>query len=112
MRTNTEDLPAIDPLRTYLDILRDALELMKEHQPVAEVTMRGCTTGDLDCGECGFPLTGNVKSELKHSTYRSYHSKQKCKWIRSVAELEAWVRVEEQIKLEADLLDETLERVY
>lgn len=100
MRTNISDLPPIDPTRTHLEILRDALELLKLYQPTRE-TRRG----DYDCAECGFPLTGNVSQNVgKHGEFKDRITGSACAHVRAVAELSAWVRVEEQLAAEIDCL--------
>lgn len=98
MRTDTTELPEIDSSRTHLDILKSALEMLETHQPIHKISYRGCDTGDSDCADCGFPLTGYVKPGLKHNTYLNRYTKQPCNWLRSVAELQAWIRVEESIE--------------
>lgn len=103
VQTNTDDLPPIDPTRSHLDILRGALELLEE-QPTVEVTRRGCTTGDLDCGACGFPLTGSIDPRVgTHSAPTGVaRVTRPCPHLRAVAELSAWVRVEEQLERERE----------
>jgi len=93
----SKEYPDLDSSRDHLDILRDALEILKKHQPVSEVTRRGCTTGELDCAECGFPLNGNVKPGVKHATYIGRLRYESCKYVRAIAELESWIRVEDKI---------------
>jgi hypothetical protein len=102
MRTNTEELPSIDSSRTHLDILKDTLALLIKNQPTSPVFKRGCETGDLDCGVCGFPLTG-AKPGLKHHTYKHHLSNTGgCDWLQCIAELETWIRVEEKLQEEKD----------
>jgi hypothetical protein len=97
MRTDTDDLPPLDPTRSHLDILRNALDMMREYQPTRE-DVHG--QGLSDCAECGFPLDGNVSPNAgPHSQEDPHHLyRGRCKWLVAVAELEAWVRVEEEIE--------------
>jgi hypothetical protein len=98
MRTDTDDLPSIDPSRTHLDVLKDVLRLLEDNQP----TVNGPNDqGYLDCAECGFPLNGNVKPGLVHRTFKDHLARVAgCDHLRAVAELQAWVRVEEQLEHE------------
>ena len=87
----------LDPTRTHLEILRDALDMLKAHPPR---DVRGGDrphSGEVDCAECGFPLTGAAPG-LSHDTYVHHLSRKPCQWVRAVAELEAWIRVEEEIE--------------
>jgi len=103
MRTDTDDLPAIDPARTHLDIIRDVLRMMENYQPTVDGPN---DQGYLDCAECGFPLNGNVKPGLLHSTFKDHLSHVAgCNWLRGIAELQAWVRVEERLEEESESSD-------
>jgi len=97
MRVDTDDLPSIDPNRTHLDILRDVLNLMEEHLPTREDWHQ---QGYRDCSVCGCPLTGPVVPGVQHSTYEHDYRKEPCAWLRAVAELQAWVRVESKLEEE------------
>ncbi len=98
MDTDLEDLPPIDPSRTHLDILKDVLRRLEENQP----TIAGPNDqGYLDCADCGFPLNGYVKPGLKHSTFKVRSSSVAgCGHLRAIAELQAWIRVEERLDQE------------
>ncbi len=100
MRTDLDDLPAIDPSRSHLDILRGALEVLEAHQP----TVDDCHgNGYHDCAVCDFPLDGNVSPKMgKHGTYQGRFNTGPCAHLRAVAELQAWVRVEETLAQEAE----------
>ncbi len=91
-------LPELDPTRSHLEILKDVLDLLEDNQPVYEVSRMSCLTGDLDCRECGFPLTGNVKYDLRHATYKNNKYARPCRYIRAIAELRAFIQVENELE--------------
>lgn len=97
----------LDPSRTHLEILEDALSILKQHPPRAHVFRRSCDTGEVNCGVCGFPLTGHVRPGLEHATYRGDKLNPPCRWVRAVAELEAWIAVEEKLAQEQRARDES-----
>jgi hypothetical protein len=84
----------LDSTRTHLDILRDTLGLLREHNPT--FVRNECER--TDCAVCGFPLSGGpIRSDLEHSTFREWPTSPPCSWIRAIAELEAWIAVEEKL---------------
>lgn len=86
----------LGPTRTHLDILRDVLRILEDDPPIYE---RDRDRG-YRCGACGFDLgraaCNNKTSE--HTTHQNHFTNLLCPWIRAVAELEAWIRVEEEIQ--------------
>lgn len=98
MRTDTSTLPPIDPARTPLDILRDALDLMEDYLPTVPAGPGDRWT---DCAVCGYVLSNPGSDAAGHAEHDDQRTgRGKCRWLRAVAELQAWVRVEERLEEE------------
>ena len=79
----------IDSSRTHLDILRDALDAIQEHDPLQYHYVLGCRMDDKYCGSCSKDISDN--------NLREEH-KDDCQYYTLIEELEAWIRVEEEIE--------------
>ena len=96
MRVDKDHLPPLDPTRSHLDILRSVLDLMEDHLPT-----RAAGPGDrfTDCAICGYCVSNRGASAEEHAVYEDkVCGDGPCKWLRAVAELSAWIRVEEEIE--------------
>ena len=80
----------IDSSRTHLDILKDALEMVKEQNPLQVVYVKGCAMDKRYCGDCN-------NQDISYSNLREEH-KDDCHYYVLIDELEAWIRVEEEIE--------------
>ena len=79
----------IDSSRTHLDILRDALDAIQEHDPLQYHYVFGCRTDDMYCKCCDRNISeNNLREEHKDDCY----------YYVLIEELEAWIRVEEEIE--------------
>lgn len=79
----------IDSSRTHLDILRDALEIIKEQNPLRVVYVKGCAMDERYCGSCNQDIS-DLSSREEH--------RDDCQYYTLIEELEAWVRVEEEVQ--------------
>jgi hypothetical protein len=80
----------------HLDILRSALDLMEDHLPTRDA---GPGNRFTDCSICGYCLSNHGASAAEHATFVDVTmGGEPCKWLRAIAELSAWIRVEEEIE--------------
>jgi hypothetical protein len=78
----------IDSSRTHLDILKDSLELIKELNPLQPYYVKGCKMDDYYCDFCQETIIDKLREEHKDD----------CQYYTLIEELEAWIRVEEEIE--------------
>ena len=96
MRVDKDHLPPLDPTRSHLDILRSALDLMEDHLPTRDA---GPGNRFTDCSICGYCVSNRSASAAEHATFvDTTMGGEPCKWLRAIAELSAWIRVEEEIE--------------
>lgn len=75
--------------RSHLDILKNALSLIKDYNPMDAIYCMGHATGDFYCKNC----LHNCGDFDNHTD--TFNHKDNCDYILTIRDLEAWIRAEE-----------------
>jgi hypothetical protein len=79
--------------RSHLDILKNALSLIKDNNPMVPIYCMGHATEDFRCNICCSQNCGDYEDYSDPS-----HHKNDCKYILTIRDLEAWIQSEEEVK--------------